>query len=100
MAKRKHAFGYCDRTGWRYPLKDLVPQYINRKPSGLLVGKDVKDIDHEQLRLGDVDASDDQTLRNPRPDTGLVESRALFSWNPVGQVGLGTTAEAGNVTVT
>ncbi len=98
-AKGKHAFGYCDRTGFRYPLKDLVPQYKNRKPTGLLVGRDVVDIDHEQLRLGEVDANDPQALRDPRPDTGLEESRRMFSWNPVGVGNMGMTGAVGRVTV-
>ena len=80
----KHAFGFCDRTGFRYPLDELVEQYVNRQPTGLLVGKDMVDIDHEQLRLGEVDANDKQSLDNPRPDRGLAQSRALSSWKPVG----------------
>lgn len=95
----KNAFGFCDRTGFRYPLNDLVEQYINQVPSGLLVGKDMVDIDHEQLRIGEVEANDPQTLENPRPDQSQTESRALFSWNPVGQVGLDMSAPAGRVTV-
>jgi hypothetical protein len=95
----KHAFGFCDRSGLRYPLKDLVPEYVNRKPTGFLIGKDMVDIDHEQLQLGEVDANDPQSLDNPRPDQSLAESRALFSWNPVGLVGLGLTATIGRVTV-
>ena len=71
----KHAFGFCDRTGFRYPLKDLVPQYENRKPTGLLVGKDMVDIDHEQLQLGDVDANDPQTLEDPRPCRSTAATR-------------------------
>jgi hypothetical protein len=98
-AKGKHAFGYCDRTGFRYPLKDLVPQYKNRKPTGLLVGRDVVDIDHEQLRLGEVDASDPQGLLNPRPDKGLAESRKLYSWNPVGTGNMKLKGSIGRVTV-
>jgi hypothetical protein len=80
----KHAYGFCDRSGFRYPLKDLVPQYVNGKPSGLMVGKDMVDIDHEQLRLGEINANDKQSLDNPRPDQSLSESRRLTSWNPVG----------------
>ena len=108
FAKGSKAYGFCDRTGARYPLKDLVRQFENRVPNGLLVGRDVVDIDHEQLRLGDVDASDPQTLKNPRPDKGLVESRALSAWNPVGggitqmgsrTVGLDISVEVGQVTV-
>ncbi len=95
----KYAFGFCDRTGFRYPLRDLVDQYENRKPTGLLVGKDMLDIDHEQLQLGEVDANDPQSLLNPRPDRDLAASRALTSFDPVGAVGLGMTAAVGRVTV-
>ena len=104
----KHAFGFSDRSGFRYPLKDLVPQYENGKPTGMLVGRDEVDIDHEQLRLGEVDASDKQTLNNPRPDLAQIESRALWAWNPVGggvtefgsrTVGLDVSAAVGKVTV-
>lgn len=84
MAKGKKAFGFCDRTGFRYPLKKLKEQFINGRPSGLMVGEDMLDIDHEQLRVGEVDASEDQSLENPRPDTSQVESRARGAWNPVG----------------
>ena len=95
----KHAFGFCDRTGFRYPLKDLVPQYENEIPTGLLVGKDMVDIDHEQLQLGEVDANDKQSLDNPRPDQGLAESRAMASWNPVGANIFPITASVGSVKV-
>ena len=108
MGKEKQAFGYCDRTGFRYPLKDLVPQYENGVDTGLLVGKDQVDIDHEQLRLGEVDANDKISLDNPRPDRELVESRALTAFDPVGggvtafgsrTLGLDMTVTGGNVTV-
>ena len=95
----KNAFGFCDRSGFRYPMSELVDQYINRKPTGLLVGKDMLDIDHEQLQIGDVDANDKQTLDNPRPDMSLAQSRALYSWNPVGLAGLKMRGEVGRVTV-
>jgi hypothetical protein len=95
----KHAFGFCDRSGFRYDLKDLVEQYENRKPTGLLIGKDWIDIDQEQLQLGEVDANDKQSLDNPRPDRDLAASRALSSWSPVGNIGLGMIGTAGRVTV-
>lgn len=95
----KNAFGFCDRTGFRYPLNDLVEQYVNQRPTGLLVGKDMVDIDQEQLQIGSVDANDPQTLENPRPDSSLSQSRALYSWNPVGAIGLGMTGMVGKVTV-
>ena len=105
----KHAYGYCDRTGFRYPLKDLVRQYENKRWNGLMVGRDQVDQDHPQLRLGEVDASDDQSLLNPRPDKEITESRGLSAFDPVGggvtafgsrTVGLDIKAEVGRVTVT
>ena len=48
----KKAYGFCDKTGFRYDLKDLVRQFENLRPNGFLVGKDVVDIDHEQLQIG------------------------------------------------
>ncbi len=84
----KNSYGFCDRSGFRYPTSELVEQYINRKPTGLLVGKDWLDIDHEQLQIGDVDANDTQTLDNPRPDLSLAESRAMTAWKPVGNPGV------------
>jgi len=107
-APGKHAFGFCDRTGARYPLKDLVRQIENQKWNGLLVGRDVVDKDQPQLQLGKVRASDPQALRNPRPDLDLVESRGLSAWNPVGggvtqfgssTVGLDIYGEVGMVKV-
>jgi hypothetical protein len=107
-AKGGKAFGFCDRTGFRYPIDDLVPQYDNRRPTGLLVGRDMVDIDHEQNRLDEVDANDPQTLVDPRPDLSLVESRGLWAWNPVGggitefgsrTVGLNMSLTAGIVAV-
>ncbi len=109
-AAGKYAFGYCDRTGFRYPIKDLVPQIVNQRPTGLRVGKDVVDPDQPQLQLGKLSLNDPMALRNPRPDTaGLVESRKFFAFDPVGggvtslgsrTVGLDIEAEVGRVTVT
>ena len=95
----KYAFGYCDMTGFRYPLKDLVPEIVNQRPTGFLVGKDVVDPDQPQLQLGKVRVDDPRALRNPRPDRGLDESRILSSFDPVGQVGLGCSGHVGIVTV-
>ena len=104
----KLAYGFCDRTGFRYPLNELVEQFENRKPTGLLVGRDVVDKDHEQLRLGEVKTDDPKPLKNPRPDPDLKTSRAMSAWNPVGggvtefgsrTVGLDMSAEVGRVTV-
>jgi hypothetical protein len=107
-AAGKKAFGFCDRTGFRYPLQDLVRQIEDGQWNGLLVGRDVVDQDQPQLKLGDVDANDPQALRNPRPDKELTQSRGLSAWNPVGggvtqfgsrTVGLDIVAGVGMVTV-
>lgn len=107
-AAGKYAFGYCDLTGFRYPKKDLIPQIVNQRPTGLLVGRDVWDPDQPQLQLGKVRTNDPQALRNPRPDQSQEESRRLFAFNPVGggntalgsrTVGLDIEAQAGQVTV-
>ena len=37
-ANGKKAFGMCDRTGFRYNLRDLVPQIEDGRPNGMLVG--------------------------------------------------------------
>jgi len=107
-AKGKKAYGFCDRTGFRYPIRDLVRQIENQRWNGLLVGRDVVDQDQPQLQLGRVNANDPQALRFPRPDKDLRESRALFAFNPVGggvtalgsrTVGLDMAALAGRVKV-
>lgn len=77
FASGKYALGICDRCGFTYRLKELRAQVINRVTSGLLVCQDCLDEDHPQLRLGEVDATDAQALENPRPDTGVTDSRTL-----------------------
>jgi len=99
-AKGKYAFGYCDKTGFRYPLKDLVDEYKDGVRTGFRVGKDVVDPDQPQNFLGRVKINDPQSLRNPRPDTSLVESRQLWGWNPVGNAAQYMVGSVGRVTVT
>ncbi len=109
FAKGDYAYGICDMTGFRYKLKDLVPEIVNQRPTGFRVGKDVVDKDQPQLQLGKVKVDDPRPLRDPRPDRATDESRELFAWNPVGggnaafgsvTVGLDIEAKAGKVTVT
>ena len=98
-AKAKYAFGFCDKTGFRYPLKDLVPEYNNGVKTGFLVGRDVVDPDQPQNFLGRIKINDPQSLRNPRPDTSLLESRELFGWNTVWNSAQYMVASVGKVTV-
>ena len=99
-AKAKYAFGFCDKTGFRYPLKDLVPEYNNGVKTGFLVGRDVVDPDQPQNFLGRLKINDPQSLRNPRPDTSLIESRTLYGFDPVGNDAVFMTASVGRVSVT
>lgn len=98
-ARGKKAFGMCDKTGLRYPLKDLVYEIVNGRRTGFRVGRDVLDPDHPQNFLGRVKASDAQSLRDPRPDTGLAASRAIWGWNPVGNPLQTMVGSVGTVTV-
>ena len=98
-AKGKYAFGFCDRTGFRYPLKDLVPEYNNGVKTGFLVGRDVVDPDQPQNFLGRLKINDPQSLRNPRPDTSLLASRAIVGFNPVGNPAIIATGFVGRVSV-
>jgi hypothetical protein len=98
-ARGKYAFGYCDKTGFRYPLSDLVPEFNNGVRTGFLVGRDVVDPDQPQNFLGRLKIFDPQSLRNPRPDTSLEESRGLFGFNPVWNDLQFMQAEVGAVTI-
>lgn len=97
-ASGKYAYGFCDRTAWRYPKADLVNEYVQGKKTGLKVGRDVRDGDQPQNWLGKLkkDLPDPQALRDPRPDLSQAESRRMFSWDPVGtgntKMAAGTTS--------
>ena len=98
-ASNRYAFGFCDRTGFRYPLNDLVDEYKNGVKTGLRVGRDVADDDHPQNFLGRVRIFDPQSLAQARPDRSLDESRQLFGFNPVWNSAQFMTASVGRVTV-
>ena len=93
----KHAYGFCDRTGFRYPLKDLVHEFKNGQRTGLRIGRNMIDPDHPQNFLGRVKTDDPKPLRDPRPDT---TADGLFGWNPVGNPATYARALAGRATVT
>ena len=84
FAAGKHAFGFCDRCGFRYPLASLKWEFEDKKRNGLRVCGDCLDPDHPQLQLGRFRVYDPQTLRDPRPDLSQKESQGLFGWDPVG----------------
>lgn len=99
FARGKRAFGFCDRTGKRYPLADLVDEYNNGTKTGFRVGRDVADKDHPQNHLGRLRIFDPQTLMNPRPDTSLDASRALYGFGPVGHPSTFLQGNVGRVSI-
>jgi hypothetical protein len=67
-ARGKHAFGICDRSGFRYKLSDLVWEIQNGKKTGFRVGKDIVDPDQPQNFLGRVKINDPHPVWNPLQD--------------------------------
>jgi len=100
-AKGKYAFGYCDRSGFRYPINELVPESVQGRPAGIMVGVDEVDEDNPQEWLGrlHLPLPDAMLLRKARPDAALIQSRAMWSWAPVGVGNLEMTASVGRATV-
>lgn len=99
-AKGSKAFGFCDRTGFRYPLKDLVYEYKNGQRTGSKIGRDVVDPDQPQNFLGKVKINDPQSLYQPRPDNALFEANSLWGWNPIWNSAQYMVGSVGMVTVT
>ena len=101
FASGKHAFGYCDRCGFRAKLSRLRELTIKTKQVNIRVCKQCWEADHPQLQIGMYPISDPQAIRNARPDQSLGPggSRAIvWGWNPV--MGCGSIGEVGTVTVT
>tara|TARA_Y100001973_G_C5188260_1_gene329245 strand:+ start:131 stop:472 length:342 start_codon:yes stop_codon:yes gene_type:complete len=80
----KRALGICDRCGFTYKLKELFFEVRDRTRNGLRVCKYCLDEDHPQLRIGEVETNDLQSLFKPRPDTGEKESTRYSAFNPIG----------------
>lgn len=99
FSRGKYAFGFCDRTGFRYPISELVDEFRNGKKTGLRVGKDVADADHPQNFTGRVPVNDNTSIQDARPDLSLEESRRLFGFNPVGNPAQYVLVSVGKVTV-
>jgi len=98
FANGKLAFGFCDRCGFRYDLKDLQFQIVNMRNTNMKVCPTCMDADNPQLQLGRFPVSDPQALRDPRPDQGLRSSRnMIWGWWPL--LGMEATSEQGDVTV-
>lgn len=98
-ASSAHAWGLCDRCGFRYKLSALQYEVYDMRPNGLRTCPDCTDIDQPQLQLGMVKVDDPQSLYDPRPDIDRQTSTTYFGWMPCGGLNLDTQGEIGNVTV-
>lgn len=77
FSRGKYAFGFCDRCGFRVELAKMKVERVRNRLTGMKVCSECFDPSHPQLELGTFVVSDPQALRDPRPDTGLEESREL-----------------------
>ena len=81
-AEGKKAFGFCDRCGFRYKLKELKAETVNLASTNLLVCPECWDPDQPQNMLGRLRVDDPQALRNPRPLGGISgrDLPAAYRW--------------------
>ena len=98
-AAGKKALGICDRCGFTVKLKDLKYEVRDSSRTGFRVCTNCLDQDHPQLKIGDVDTSDNISLFNPRPDTGEQDSTTYFGFNPVTSTGIVLQAKLGTAKV-
>lgn len=90
--------GICDRCGQRYRLSLLREEYVVGRPTGNRVCPSCYDDSHPQLDTRHVKTNDKQRVDDPRSDIPELEtSRAMYAWNPVGQVA--TTIDIAHGTV-
>jgi hypothetical protein len=77
FARGSRALGICDRCGLQFLLSSLRGEVVKGSPVGNRVCRDCYDPDHPQNFIDQVKTDDNKPLRDPRPDTGLEESRKL-----------------------
>ena len=90
FASGKDAYGYSDRSGFRYRLNEMITEW-----NGLKVGPDEYEPKHPQLEPTSV-GPDPQALHDPRPDQRTEVSVAvLLGLNPF----LSSSASSAVITV-
>jgi len=82
-ASGKHAFGFCDICGFRYPLHDLKSEVMNMEKTGIMACEECWSPDNPQTQLGRHHFDDPQALRNPRPLGGISgrDLPAAYRWD-------------------
>ena len=97
FASNKRAFGYSERSGFRYKLRDMRKEW-----NGLTVGYDEYEPKHPQLdpiRVG----PDPQALRNTKPRVEFINEKITIPIFDLNTLGFNptpkATGEVGTVTV-
>lgn len=98
-AKGRNAIALCDVCSQRYKLHELKIQVVAGRPTNIKACPYCLDKDHPQLLLGKFTIQDPQALLNPRPDTGAIESRELWGWNPVGNPAVYADTQLGVINI-
>jgi hypothetical protein len=84
-ASGKKTWSFCDRCGQRFRLKVLATESVRSRQVNNKVCPSCFDPDHPQNFQGMYPIDDPQAVRDPRPDTAMLESRDYaWSWAPVG----------------
>jgi hypothetical protein len=98
-AQGKKALGICDRCGFTYKLSELKYEIEDSIRNGLRVCSSCFDPDQPQLKVGELQTSDPQSLFNPRTDTGEIDSTTYYGFNPVSSTGMVIRASLGEITL-
>lgn len=98
-AKGRLAWGLCDTCNQRYDLHELKVQIVAGRATNIKNCPYCLDKDQPQYFIGRVPINDPQALLNPRPDNGVVQSRELWGWNPVGNPAVQATGQVGVITL-
>jgi hypothetical protein len=69
FATGKHALGICDRCGFSFKLNSLRFQPVDGNLTKIKVCSSCMDVDNPQWQLRLLDLTDNEALRDPRPDT-------------------------------
>jgi hypothetical protein len=77
FASGKYAWGMCDVCGIRARLMSLRVESVMGRQVNIKACETCWDPDHPQNFLPKFVTNDPQALRDPRPDTGLEQSRVL-----------------------
>ena len=80
FATGKHALGICDRCGVKAKLNSLQFQPVDGWLTTLKVCRSCLDIDNPQWQLRLLDLTDNEALRDPRPQEAYLGAYPSLEW--------------------